>query len=527
MSSLSEQLQNLVSRLQALGREHPANDTVKDAIALLSKVDLNDLHARSTAWHAIEADVNTLARTGVWAPSQEDEELLEQLRTSLSGTWPPQNLASSPNAQQSAQRYSVVTPPPISAPLFPPTAGVTTILPTGLVEVLNYSYFLHLLVTDQDRVLPPGKSLLSVMSKPGAMGHGGADGELPHLKDRIQDVVHKAFWDEVSETLSNPSAAVQIPRLRRFHQAPYAANHPIRLILTCPLSPTSFPLRSALTHFRELLVCLRSRCAPIRDAQIDALIRNVDDLPSLASIPDMARLVVDTVRSILELAELMKEDLSQFVVGSMSEKQLRAVLMVQAASRRGRWFSLWRPERIQERWRLGWRSGNTRQRPSGWTLERVWNYLQALVIAATLRSLVRLPTQQLHRPASTDESDQESFMARLWTLLRTEIDEQPGSGETKLVNLADEVIRVRRRLRAAVEPHAAAHDPVFALLQKRLLAAVAERVAHPVEPVPHSMLVKAVSEVWSKLRSCVEWTERVWSDLIRQYEALKPSLAPW
>ena len=46
---------------------------------------------------------------------------------------------------------------------------------------------------------------------------------------------------------------------------------------------------------------------------------------------DVARLVVDTVRSILELSELMKEDLSQFVLGSMSEKQLRAVLMAQAA----------------------------------------------------------------------------------------------------------------------------------------------------------------------------------------------------
>ncbi|KAH9914015.1 uncharacterized protein B0H18DRAFT_887516 [Fomitopsis serialis] len=480
------------------------------------------------------------------------------------------------------------------------------------------------------------------------MGHGGADGELPHLKDRIQDVVHKAFWDEVSETLSNPSAAVQIPRLRRLYEDIHEAikplmpaNHPIRLILTCPLSPTSFPLRSALTHFRELLVCLRSRCAPIRDAHIDALIRNVDDLPSLASIPDMAKLVADTVRSILELAELMKEDLSQFVVGSMSEKQLRAVLMVQAAKQeREVVFSLWRPERIQERWRHWLEERQTHDNvPADGLPERVWvhrlgqalalaipvscplptrpmpgdaddesrtdtptnptntlppplffvyptllyiqNYLQALVIAATLRSLVRLPTQQLHRP-STDESDQESFMARLWTLLRTEIDEQPGSGETKLVNLADEVIRVRRRftgsgdaldpdeearLRAAVDRTLQPHDPVFALLQKRLLAAIAERLAHPAETLsPRSstmqlperlqtgrgqpgkrptlglaldhdaaedaraaarseqlmvkgfedeVLVKAVGEGLSKLRSCVEWTERVWSDLIK------------
>ena len=108
-------------------------------------------------------------------------------------------------------------------------------------------------------------------------------------------------------------------------------NHPIVPVLTCLLSPTSFPLRSAVTHLRELLVCLRSRCAPIRDAHIDSLIKNLDDLSPVASMSDVARLVVDTVRSILELSELMKEDLSQFVLGSMSEKQLRAVLMAQAA----------------------------------------------------------------------------------------------------------------------------------------------------------------------------------------------------
>lgn len=88
-----------------------------------------------------------------------------------------------------------MTPPPLSAPLFPPIEGVTTILPAGLIEVLNYSYFLHLLVTDPDRVLPLGKSLLSVMAKPHTMRR--EEGELPKLKDRVHDVVHKAFWDEV------------------------------------------------------------------------------------------------------------------------------------------------------------------------------------------------------------------------------------------------------------------------------------------------------------------------------------------
>lgn len=105
----------------------------------------------------------------------------------------PHNSIPSANAQQPTSRYSVVTPPPLSAPLFPPIEGVTTILPAGLIEVLNYSYFLHLLVTDPDRVLPQGKSLLSVMAKPNSMRREGE----PKLRSRVQDIVHKAFWDEV------------------------------------------------------------------------------------------------------------------------------------------------------------------------------------------------------------------------------------------------------------------------------------------------------------------------------------------
>ncbi|TFY56172.1 hypothetical protein EVJ58_g7804 [Rhodofomes roseus] len=622
---MSEQLQKLASRLQALGREHPEYDTVKDAVSLLSKVDPNDPQARSTAWHALEADINTLTRAGIWTPSKDDEELIQHLRTSLQSIESANPVTPSSNTQQTPQRYSVVTPPPISAPLFPPTAGVMTILPGGLVEVLNYSYFLHLLVTDPERVLPPGKSLLSVMAKPGAMGHDEGDGELPKIKDRVQDVVHRAFWDEAVETLSNPSAAVQLPRLKRLYEDLYEAikplipaNHPILLVLTCPLSPTSFPLRSALTHLRELLVCLRSRCAPMRDAQIDALMSNIDEPSSITSLADMARLVVDTVRSILELVELMKEDLSQFVVGSMSEKQLRAVLMAQAAKQEEEVvFSLWRPEKVQELWRRWLEESVHDPSPTGEHQERAWarRLMQALGLAVPVSCPLPIKpmsaeaneggeTEAQPHPANilppplffvcptllsyTDrrtrgESSQpeESFMARIWILLRTEIDEQPGSGDTKLANLADEVIRVRRRfvangdaldsdeearLRTAVDRTLQPNDPVFALLQKRLLAAIAERLSRPaaiasspantaqlperlqtgreqpgkrprlglelghdatneaeksreellvVKGFEDEVLVKAVGEGLSRLRSSVAWTERVWPDLIK------------
>ena len=399
-------------------------------------------------------------------------------------------------------------------------------------------------------------------------------------------------------------------------------------------------------HLRELLVCLRSRCAPIRDAHIDTLIKHLDDLSPSASMPDVAKLVVDTVRSTLELSEFMKEDLSQFVVGSMSEKQLQAVLMRQAAHQeREVVFSLWRPDKVRELWNtwLGSQSNadtrgdGRRERPwihhliqalglaipvscplpmkpmpgSVDSLEElhtsapsplpnilppplffVWptllylqNYLQALVIAASLRALVvRLPTHQLHQP-NADEPNQQCYMSRVWALLRAEVDGQPGSGDTKIVNLADEVVRVRRRfntdggaldpdeetrLRAAVDRTLQPNDPVFALLQKRLIDALAERLARissvstaristlqlperlqtgrdrPLQRVQpgleledtlaydtassaeshreeqftvkgfeDAVLVGALGEALSKLRTCVEWTERVWPNLTR------------
>ena len=82
-SELNNQLQKLAVRLQELNRAHPENNTVKDALALLSTLDSNDPRARSTAWHAIEADLDTLRFAGVWSLSQEDEELLKHLKTRI------------------------------------------------------------------------------------------------------------------------------------------------------------------------------------------------------------------------------------------------------------------------------------------------------------------------------------------------------------------------------------------------------------------------------------------------------------
>ena len=76
------------------------------------------------------------------------------------------------------------------------------VLPVELIDTLNHAYFLHLLATDPAQVLPPAKSLLSVMSR----SHSAADDTKPTLHSKVEDIVHKAFWDEVRASPLPPSA---------------------------------------------------------------------------------------------------------------------------------------------------------------------------------------------------------------------------------------------------------------------------------------------------------------------------------
>lgn len=70
-----------------------------------------------------------------------------------------------------------------------------TQLPVDLLDLLNQAYFLHLLANDPSKVLSAGKSLLSVMSHPDVRMPG--NDELPKLQEKVKEMVHKAFWDEV------------------------------------------------------------------------------------------------------------------------------------------------------------------------------------------------------------------------------------------------------------------------------------------------------------------------------------------
>ncbi|KIM74335.1 hypothetical protein PILCRDRAFT_80202 [Piloderma croceum F 1598] len=540
----------------------------------------------------------------------------------------------------------------------------TLVLPQELIDILNHTYFLHILATEPTKVLPPGKSLLSVLSHAHS-ANGHTEGSAPSLQDRVEDMVHKAFWNEAVESLSNPEPSIQLARLKYLYNDLWTsltpllpAGHPVLVTLSSQLSPTSSPLFSAITHLREVLTSLRERCAPARDPYIDSLLTRLKEPPPDNPPPvALARLVVDTVKSTIDLSKAMKDDLSQFVLGSMGEKQLKVLIAQQARTQeRSVLLGLWRPEDIQKSWSAWiadihppYGSADTSQTGRDKFISRliqalgamspvmcslptkpippgdpniqeaepveslnsfpppfffvtpsllyIQNLLQALVITASLRSLTRLPAASVSPSTNGTGAD---FMQRIWALLTAEISEDTNEQDsnqssTKLVNLADEVVRARnlamrlesspspsspgssatshidageeKSLRSAVERTLQPLDPVFVLLQKRLLGALADRLIQPsggaeaatipermqtgrykegertgkrprmmldpedmrrseqehmtekekslvVKGLEDPVLVVAIGEALGKIRDCVRWVEEAWEDLV-------------
>jgi len=76
-------------------------------------------------------------------------------------------------------------------------------LPLELIRAVNRTYLLHLLTIDPDTVLPPGKSLIAVITQEN-LGRLEDDEKIettsPHKQ--VTKVMQRAFWDVVS-LLSN------------------------------------------------------------------------------------------------------------------------------------------------------------------------------------------------------------------------------------------------------------------------------------------------------------------------------------
>ncbi|EAU91202.2 hypothetical protein CC1G_06837 [Coprinopsis cinerea okayama7 len=456
--------------------------------------------------------------------------------------------------------------------------GMRSVLPLELVESLDHAYFLHLLATQPEKVVPPGKSLLSMLLHAQLAASKSAPGDPQPLLERVKEVAHKAFWDEAVESLSDPSPAIQLPRLKRLYNDLYDALKPIfppdhRVILTlrAPLAPSSSPLHSTLAFLKELLLALKERCAPVRDKDIDELYHRLDEWHDIrldhddepgtnpSSSSPLARLIAETMKSIVSLAEVMNTDLNTAILSTMPEDEVKGMVYRKAKQQERDlvlrlWSSNQEPEGqlLREKWRTwvdelpqseearyGTVSPETRWIPrlmmalesdvavscplspaapsnppeqnenpgsnatnelppqflfASRALFTVQNCVQALAIAAALRILSGLPVPK--KGEVNEGTPALTFMDRVWTLLKLEIDaeesdkESTPDGGTKLVNLADEVIHVRRlasapkpvdldeemRLRQLVDRTLRVKDPVFVLLRRRLVEAVGRQL---------------------------------------------------
>nr|VWO96112.1 Uncharacterized protein [Ganoderma boninense] len=209
-------MDHLISKLQAQARAHPTHPILQRILPQFLDL-LNGVHPDSPdvnhRYDELHRDLGMLATEGYWNPSRQDDDALRALKRrlgllqdDLSESLPADALIDDthpkPLRRTSSQDIrnhtseSTINPPTSSTPLLPVSTASPTVLPIELVQILNQTFFLHLLATDPQRVLPPGKSLLSMMSKPRSNSLV-SDESQAKLEERVKDMVYSTFWKEV------------------------------------------------------------------------------------------------------------------------------------------------------------------------------------------------------------------------------------------------------------------------------------------------------------------------------------------
>lgn len=188
-------MDDLITKLEDYSHQTPNDSTLNRLLDSLTALRRDGPSATSQAtWDAIRADAQALKERHVLKDDEIDLGKLEQLM-------PPGRT----NDSRPVRDISIVVPPNPHDPSVSRLPINPATLPAELLETITQTYFLHQLATEPASVLPPGKSLLSAMIGSGAEREAGSDAT-PTLHERVEDIVHKAFWSEVR------------PRLRRHGQ---------------------------------------------------------------------------------------------------------------------------------------------------------------------------------------------------------------------------------------------------------------------------------------------------------------------
>jgi hypothetical protein len=188
-----DKLEQLISHLEnKLVNDH-ASTQLRTVLGIAQALRQSILGQSTDSLAILEDLRNHLALLGDVALSKEHM-LLDDVEVNILEH--PAHLTSSNNPPN---HLSIVKPPTTSESFLGLSTSTPMALPAELVDTLNQSYFLHLLATDPDRVLPPGKSILSMMSRSGRATSDHKPDSLPTLQEKIEDLAHRAFWDEVGD----------------------------------------------------------------------------------------------------------------------------------------------------------------------------------------------------------------------------------------------------------------------------------------------------------------------------------------
>lgn len=183
-------MDELIRKLQAHLQDHPDNDDLKDTIACLQTSRKSALPFEATG-DTLQKKLVILREQGLEFSRDEELEALRECRATSQPHGGDSNKRSAVEIKSNASSNS--PHPSRPNPRLPFSLAAPTALPVELYDLLDQAYRLHVLATDPKSLLPPGKSLLSALSRSHSENAHGAS----ELHDRVEGIVHKAFWDEV------------------------------------------------------------------------------------------------------------------------------------------------------------------------------------------------------------------------------------------------------------------------------------------------------------------------------------------
>ncbi|KAL7417223.1 hypothetical protein BDY24DRAFT_411973 [Mrakia frigida] len=260
----------------------------------------------------------------------------------------------SPRSPPSKPSTPVSTPsslfiPPSLLPLI--LSALSSDKTTNPKASLQNATLLTTLAVQPDLILPPGKTLASLLSLPdaearekkrkrmsgsseGSAGRGGGPIHGGSLEERVGNMMKAAYWDDATDKLlsSPPTCSLRLSLLQTDLSTAFSGLLPpmkLKDLFPVPDQTTIWDRKAFSTSLANILEAAKARCAPVRDEEVLRLERMLEATKSEesgANEKDATKAVLSVVEGVLELAELMKSDLSTFRLLSIPPASLPSLV---------------------------------------------------------------------------------------------------------------------------------------------------------------------------------------------------------